>query len=37
VATFDLEVDVERLDFRLMLNSFVTLFWRGHLFTEAIG
>jgi hypothetical protein len=35
MAVFDLEADVERLDFRLMLNSFVTLFWRTHLLTQA--
>jgi hypothetical protein len=35
VASFDLEVDARRLDFRLMFNSFVTLFWREHLLTEA--
>jgi hypothetical protein len=35
VAAFDLDVDARRLDFRLMVNGFVTLFWRVHLLAEA--
>src|SRR5690349_20528846 len=35
VAAFDLEVDAQRLDFRLMCNGFVTLFWREQLLAEA--
>jgi hypothetical protein len=37
VAAFDLEADARRLDFQLMLNSFVTLFWRRNLLDETIG
>jgi hypothetical protein len=36
VASFDLEVDSKRLDFRLMINSPVTLFWRTNLFAETL-
>jgi hypothetical protein len=35
VAVFDLEVDARRLDFLLVRNSVVTLFWRTSLFAEA--
>ncbi|GAA1843638.1 barstar family protein [Asanoa iriomotensis] len=36
MAAFDLERDANRLDFRLMLHGAVTLFWRSHLFAEAV-
>jgi hypothetical protein len=36
VPAFDLEHDANRLDFGLMLNSAVTLFWRRQLFAEAV-
>lgn len=36
MTVFDLEVDAGRLDFRLMVNGAVTLFWRTPLFAEAI-
>jgi hypothetical protein len=36
VAAFDLEHDANRLDFGLMLNSAVTLYWRRQLFAEAV-
>ena len=35
MAPFDLDMDANRLDFRLMVNGFVTLFWRTELFGEA--
>jgi erythromycin esterase-like protein len=36
MTAFDLEVDAGRLDFQLMLNSFVTLFWRTSVYNEAV-
>jgi hypothetical protein len=36
MAVFDLDADANRLDFRLVLSSVVTLFWRTQLFEEAI-
>jgi Barstar (barnase inhibitor) len=37
VAVFDLEADSRRLDFRLMLHSFVTLFWRIEVLEQAVN
>jgi hypothetical protein len=37
MAVFDLDADTGRLDFRLMLNSAVTLFWRTELFAAAVA
>jgi barstar (barnase inhibitor) len=37
VAVFDRDADLRRLDYQLMANTFVTLFWRLSLFDEAVG
>lgn len=36
VTTFDADADARRLDYRLMANTFVTLFWRASVFDEAV-
>jgi hypothetical protein len=37
MVAFDLDADAHRFDFRLMVNSFVTLFWRSSVFDDAVG